>query len=82
MTVTTINSTDARYKMRDMLDGIIAKAGGYIIERYKRPIAILLPFDEYERLRQAEADLLLKRSDEIRSGDYVTQDEIDRALGN
>jgi|GEM_PF-6119687 len=61
MTIETMDSQDARRNWRAMLDGVFSKGYTYIIERYKSPIAILLPIAEYERLKSAELALSDKR---------------------
>jgi prevent-host-death family protein len=47
---TTVNLTDLRDKLSDVLDEIGATGAEFVITRHGRPVAVLLGHDEYESL--------------------------------
>ncbi len=47
-----INSREARAKWRDLLDTIYRGASGIVIERYGKPVAALVTYEDFERLQQ------------------------------
>jgi len=66
MTMITMDSQDARRNWRAMLDGVFSKASSFMIERYKTPIAVVLPVGEYKRLKSAELALSDRRFEELK----------------
>jgi prevent-host-death family protein len=56
MTVQVIDSRDARTKWRDIMDAAAAGAET-VIERYGKPTAVVIPFADYEALREDLDDL-------------------------
>jgi len=70
MTMITLDSQDARRNWRAMLDGVFSKASSYTIERHKSPIAVVLPVEEYERLKLVELALIDKRFDELKDDTF------------
>ncbi|MEM7130684.1 MAG: type II toxin-antitoxin system Phd/YefM family antitoxin [Chloroflexota bacterium] len=84
MTVITIKSDEARNSWRTLLDQVYAKAQAYIIERYKKPIAVLVSYERWEELLQIEQEqkvqIGLKRLDEIRDQPLYTKEELESLL--
>ena len=55
--VTRINSREARAKWRDLLDAIWRGSPGIVIERYGKPVAALVSYEDFEKLQQEEQPL-------------------------
>lgn len=60
MTVMTLDSRNARTKWRDIMD--TAQTGGEtVIERYGRPTAVVVPFEDWQALQDDLDDLRAAR---------------------
>ena len=57
MNITTLSSREARTKWRDVLDTIDNGTADVVIERYGKPIATLIPYEDYEALLEELEDL-------------------------
>lgn len=79
MTVTTMKSEEARNSWRDILD-IVLQGGEVIIQRYAKPQAVMVNYQQWNRMKLLHANYLRELSAEIDAGDYVTQSEIDEML--
>lgn len=66
MTVSTIKSDDARNKWAALLDRVLGnQSEEVVIERYNRPLAVLVNYAAWDRLHKAHAALLAKASAEM-----------------
>lgn len=81
MTTETMLATDAKINFGAILDRAL-RGGATIIQRYSRPAAVMIGYDEYERLLRLEADTINQRSAEIRAGKYETLDQVRDGLGS
>ncbi|MBV7326680.1 type II toxin-antitoxin system Phd/YefM family antitoxin [Chloroflexi bacterium TSY] len=81
MTVQTFKSEVVRQNWRDKLDDVF-RGAAIIIERYTKPIAVLISYDEYRRLKGAEIQELNRISTEMDDGQYVTMEEARDGLGD
>ena len=61
MTTTTIGSREARQKWRDLLDAAYTGAGDTVIERSGKPVAVLIPYEDYLAVQEALDDLRAAR---------------------
>lgn len=61
MIVETINSREARSNFRDILDKVLAGAADIVIERSGRPVAVMIPVEDYEALQDEIDDLRAAR---------------------
>jgi prevent-host-death family protein len=61
MTVTTIGSREARQKWRDLLDAVYTGSADIVIERNGKPMATLIPYEDYLALAEALDDLRAAR---------------------
>ena len=61
MSVTTIGSRAARQKWRDLLDAAHNGTTDTIIERNGKPIAVLIPYEDYLAIQEALDDLRAAR---------------------
>jgi len=57
MSILTINSREARIKWRDLLDKVYAGSADVVIERNGKPVAVLIPIEDYEELQDELEDL-------------------------
>ena len=57
MTVKKLSSREARTNWRDVLDTINKGTADVVIERYGKPIATLIPYEDYEALLEELEDL-------------------------
>lgn len=57
MNVTKLSSREARTNWRDVLDIIDKGTADVVIERYGKPIATLIPYEDYEALLEELEDL-------------------------
>lgn len=60
MAIQRMISTDAANKFGTILEYAV-KGNATIIERYKRPAAVLVGYDEWERLNKVYSDLIAER---------------------
>jgi prevent-host-death family protein len=60
-TTTTIGSREARQNWRDLLDAAHTSGTDTIIERNGKPVAVLIPYEDYQALAEALADLRAAR---------------------
>lgn len=81
MPIRTMKSEEARRGWRDMLDNVFMGGASFIIERNSKPLAILVNFDEWQRMKEIEADRINGTIQEMRAGNYISGEEIDRVLG-
>ena len=56
MTQQTLNSDDARSRWRDILDAA-SSGSDTVISRYGKPTAAVIPFEDYEAIRDEIEDL-------------------------
>jgi antitoxin (DNA-binding transcriptional repressor) of toxin-antitoxin stability system len=79
MDTLTISSEQARVKMRDILDDVL---GGkeVVIERYAKPIAVVIGFKEYQSWKKRWLAMLDEASQEVKDGNYFTQEQVDEGL--
>lgn len=89
MTIKTIKSGEARMKWRDVLDQVFSGKGDVVIERSGRNVAVLIPAEDYEQIRETLEELRAVREaaasyDEWKRNPSVARpfDEVDAELGN
>lgn len=78
MTVTTMKSEEARQAWRDILDSVYPGDDAVVVERYNKPMAVLIGYDKWQemlqQLRLAKADAALQQ------GEFVTDAELEAGL--
>lgn len=68
MTVSTIKSDEARNNWRELLDQVLAnQTAEVVIERYSKPLAVLVNHDAWHKMKKAHASLLARLSAEMDS---------------
>jgi PHD/YefM family antitoxin component YafN of YafNO toxin-antitoxin module len=68
MSTLTMRSEEARVRMRDILDQVIA-GGEVVIERYRKPTAVVVNFDRWNQMQRQFLALLDQRRAEMRNGE-------------
>lgn len=61
MTITTIGSREARQKWRDVLDAAYSGGVDTVIERNGKPVAALIPYEDYLAVEELLVDLRAAR---------------------
>ncbi len=61
MTTTVVASRDARTQWRDILDSVYSGANDVVIERYGKPVAALISYEDFEALQGYLDDIRLGR---------------------
>jgi PHD/YefM family antitoxin component YafN of YafNO toxin-antitoxin module len=92
MITETFTSDDARKRWRDLLDMAYADRAEAMIERYNKPVAVLVNYDQYQTIKalldeirmikQAEKNLQAWRKNPLRGKPYTQfrQELIDEGL--
>ena len=69
-----ITANDLKVKGMTLIDKLIKKYGEVIISVRGRNRFVILPLDEYERLKEAELDRAIREAEEdYRKGRYVAE---------
>jgi prevent-host-death family protein len=55
--IETFSSHEARARWRDILDKVMTRTADVIIERSGKPVAVLIPVEDYEHLQDELDDL-------------------------
>jgi prevent-host-death family protein len=58
---TRVKSSEARARLRDLLDQVLTGKGDVIIERNGKNIAVLIPADDYEQIQETLEELRAAR---------------------
>ncbi len=86
MTTKTFKSDEARLKLRDILDDVYRGDTEVVIERYNKPTAVVVNYDQWQAIkRQQQSELLAqakKISADIASGKVgtISHDELKRLI--
>lgn len=70
-TLTSINSRRAREKFRDLLDMVYAGDSDVQIERHGKPVAVMIPVEDYRALEDVLEDLRTSRRAEAIYEDWL-----------
>jgi prevent-host-death family protein len=57
MRLITVNSRKARSNMRDLLDRVFSGDADVIIERHGKPVAVMIPVEDYAEIQDELDDL-------------------------
>ena len=75
MNTVTMPSDDARLKWRDTVDTAF-RGTPVIIERYSKPVAVLVGHDEWLALRAQHLQMLNERSTAVKEGNIVSWEDV------
>jgi len=78
--VVKMDSGQARKEWRNLLDQTYAKGGEVVIERYSKPIAVLVNYEQWQVLKRQRLELLDRLSAEAKAGDYVPFEEVEAEM--
>jgi len=76
--IVRVSSREARAKWRDLLDTIYRGVPGIIIERYGKPVAALVSFEDFEVLQQNKNTLQIKEQSVV----YNTHADINNLMND
>jgi PHD/YefM family antitoxin component YafN of YafNO toxin-antitoxin module len=80
---TAMGSEEVRLSWRDTLDTVYLSENTVVVERYSKPVAVLIGYDHYRELRRAKGLLEADRQvAEVKAGDYVDLADIEAELSN
>jgi prevent-host-death family protein len=65
MTTKTFKSDEARLKLRDILDDVFRGDTEVVIERYNKPTAVVVNYDQWQALKQQQQSALLAQAKQI-----------------
>jgi hypothetical protein len=75
--VVKMDSGQARTKWRELLDEAYARHNdGVIIERYNKPIAVLVNYDQWQTLVRQRNEFLDAQAAEVAAGNFMTHEQI------
>jgi prevent-host-death family protein len=57
MVIETISSREARIRWRDVLDKVMTRNADVMIERSGKPVAVMIPVEDYDQLKDELDDL-------------------------
>jgi prevent-host-death family protein len=77
--ITTMKSEEARVRMRDILDEVIA-GKEVIIERYAKPTAVVIGYKQWQIWKKRWLAMLDEASREVQAGNYFTQEQVEAGL--
>ena len=73
--VKEVTSRDARYQWREILDEVMTGSSDIAITRYGKPVAVLIPAEDYELLADDLEELRLGRIAEGVYSEYLASRE-------
>ena len=65
MTVKTFKSDEARLKLRDILDDVLRGDTEVIIERYNKPSAVVVNYEQWQALKRQQYAALLAQAKQV-----------------
>ena len=80
MTVKTIGSDEARLKLRDILDDVYAGQHEVVIERYHKPTAVVVGYEQWQAIKRRHLAMLDEQSHKIDAGEFFTQEQVEAGL--
>lgn len=79
MAIKTVTSEDVRLNLRDVLDDAVA-GNEVVIERYRKPTAVVVNYDQWQRWRRMWLAMIDQRIAEMDAGNYVPFEEVEAEL--
>jgi len=79
MTITTVQSRQARAQWRTLLDEVLAGESDVVIERNGKAVAVLIPMEDYQELQEALDDLRSTRRANAAYAEYKIHPESGRS---
>lgn len=65
MTIKTFKSDEARLKLRDILDDVFRGDTEVIIERYSKPTAVVVNYEQWRTLKRLQQQELLAKAKQV-----------------
>jgi hypothetical protein len=79
MNVVTMKGEEARNSWRDIIDTAF-KGGEVVIQRYDKPVAVLVNYEAWQAWKKQRRAYLDKLSAEVEAGNYFTQEQVEQGL--
>jgi antitoxin (DNA-binding transcriptional repressor) of toxin-antitoxin stability system len=70
-----VNGEQARNRWRDMVDHAF-KGGEVIVQRYDKPVAVLVNYDAWQIWKKQRIAFLMAQSAEIDAGNFFTHEQV------
>jgi prevent-host-death family protein len=80
-----IGVTELQRNFRTIFDEVAKKRASYILTRGSRPEAVMIPYDQYQKFLEADANEIVDRFDSLRRrmmevNQRYTDEEVERDL--
>ena len=76
----TMTTDQARIKWRDTLEKAHMEQSEIVLERYNKPIVVMMNYDRWRLLTQQRREMIERLSKEIDEGNFFTQEEVEQGL--
>lgn len=76
----TLTTDEARRGWREMIEKTLYEKVEYVIRRYNKPAVVMVNYEVWQTLKKQRLDYLTQLSQEVKNGDFVTQEELDAGL--
>jgi PHD/YefM family antitoxin component YafN of YafNO toxin-antitoxin module len=76
----SMTTDQARRGWRELIEKTFYEKAEVIIRRYNKPAVVMVNYDMWQMLKKQRLDMLTKLSQEVKNGDYVTQEQLDAGL--
>jgi len=86
MTVKTFKSDEARLKLRDILDDVLRGDTEVIIERYNKPSAVVVNYEQWQALKRQQYAALLAQAKQVSAAiasgktDTISHEDLKRLM--
>ena len=80
MLTMTASATDVKIRFGEYMDK--AQREPVIVEKTGRSYAVLMGYDEYQRLMALEDALWAAKADQAKASDFIPREEVDTLLEN
>ncbi len=76
----TMTTDQARLNWRDTIDKAYAEGTEVVLQRYNKPVVVMVNYDLWQMFKQQRFELLKRLSQEVKDGNFVTQEEVEQGL--
>lgn len=83
--IKTIGSDTARLNFRDVLDEVYREKSEFVVERYSKPVAVVVGYEQWQALKELQKAALLAEAKDnlarsLANGTMTTHDELKRLM--
>lgn len=76
----TMTTDEARVNWRKTIETAYVDRNEVVLERYNKPVVVMMNYDMWRMLTQSRRMLLERLSKEVDEGKYFTQEEVEAGL--